>query len=124
MQSANELCSFSPWEVHFGAVSRHFYIYLGLGIHGGGGHPPRLLSAGAGCAPGTRGGPEFFSRSEVGPRGPAGLTPGITDARAKTGYMDDAKARTRTTTIYTETKVNIKMHRNGLLIHLPRAKTT
>ncbi len=34
------------------------------------------------------------------------------------------RVQTRTTTIYTETKINIKMPRNGLRMHLPRAKTT
>ena len=34
------------------------------------------------------------------------------------------RVKTRTTTIYTETKINIKMPRNGLRMHLPRAKTT
>ena len=34
--SAYESCSFSHREVQPEAVSRHFYIYLGLGIYGGG----------------------------------------------------------------------------------------
>ena len=36
LNSAYESCSFSPREVHPEAVSGHFYIYLGLGIYGGG----------------------------------------------------------------------------------------
>jgi hypothetical protein len=34
------------------------------------------------------------------------------------------RVQTRTTTIYTETKINIKMPRNGFRMHLPRATTT
>ena len=34
--SAYRSCSFSPREVHSEAVSEHFYIYLRLGIYGGG----------------------------------------------------------------------------------------
>ena len=36
LNSAYASCSFSPREVHPEAVSEHFYIDLGLGIHGGG----------------------------------------------------------------------------------------
>jgi hypothetical protein len=33
------------------------------------------------------------------------------------------RVKTHTTTIYTEAKIIIKMPRNGLRMHLPRAKT-